>query len=62
METYSLLRQFADSWFLLAWVLFFVGVGVFALRPGSRAIHRDAAESIFRNETHPAPRQDMERK
>ena len=24
-------------------------------RPGSRRLHRDAAESIFRNETKPAP-------
>ena len=39
---------------LLTLVLFFVGSCLFALRPGSRPLHRDAAESIFRNETRPA--------
>lgn len=55
MDTYSFLRQFADSWVLLALTLVFVGVVLFAWRPGSRRLHRDAAESIFRNETKPAP-------
>ena len=39
---------------LLTLVLFFVGSCLFALRPASRPLHRDAAESIFRNETRPA--------
>lgn len=47
MDTYSLLRQFADSWMLLALTLIFVGVIVWAFRPGSRRLHQDAAESIF---------------
>ncbi|MES2970133.1 MAG: cbb3-type cytochrome c oxidase subunit 3 [Pseudomonadota bacterium] len=54
MDTYSLLRQFADSWALLVLTAVFVGVIVFVWRPGSRALHSDAAESIFRNETKPA--------
>lgn len=54
METYSLLRQFADSWMLLALTLIFVGVIVYALRPGSRKLHQDAAEVIFRHEDKPA--------
>ena len=54
METYSFLRGLADSWALLLLVLFFVGVILFVFRPGSRKTHRDAAESIFRNETRPA--------
>ncbi|MTH33235.1 CcoQ/FixQ family Cbb3-type cytochrome c oxidase assembly chaperone [Paracoccus limosus] len=53
MDRYTLLRELADSWVLLSLVLFFVGSCVFALRPGTRALHRDAAESIFRNETRP---------
>ncbi|CAM3143102.1 cytochrome c oxidase cbb3-type subunit 4 [Paracoccus aminovorans] len=53
MEKYSFLRELADSWVLLSLVLFFLGAIVFALRPGSRPLHRDAAESIFRNETSP---------
>jgi len=54
METYSLLREFADSWALLLLTGLFVGVVLWAYRPGSRAIHDDAAKSIFRNETKPA--------
>ena len=55
MDNYSILRQLADSWVLLVLTLFFLGVVVFAFRPGSRRVQRDAAESIFRNETKPAP-------
>lgn len=55
MDNYSILRQLADSWVLLVLTLFFVGVVLFAFRPGSRRVQRDAAESIFRNETKPAP-------
>ncbi len=55
MDTYSLLRQFADSWMLLAMTLFFLGVIVWAFRPGSRATHRDAGDIPFRNETTAAP-------
>lgn len=60
METYTFLRQLADSWVLLLLTLFFLGVLLFAWRPGSRAMHQDAAESIFRNEKHPAPSRKME--
>lgn len=54
METYSLLREFADSWMLLALTLVFLAVVFWAWRPGSRPVHEDAARSIFRNETKPA--------
>lgn len=54
METYSLLREFADSWMLLLLVMVFLGVLVWAWRPGSRKLHDDAAASIFRNELKPA--------
>ena len=53
MEIYSFLRELADSWVLLSLVLFFLGTVVFACRPGSRELHRDAAESIFRHEKGP---------
>lgn len=53
MDVYSFLRELADSWVLLALVLFFLGTIVFAFRPGSRGLHRDAAESIFRHEKGP---------
>ena len=55
MDRYSFLRELADSWVLLSLVLFFLGTVVFAFRPGSRVLHRDAAESIFRNEKSPQP-------
>ena len=58
METYSLLRQFADSWMLLAMTLFFLGVIVWAFRPGSTAEYRDTADIPFRDETNPAIRTD----
>lgn len=58
MDSYSFLRQLADSWVLLVLTLVFVGVVIFAFRPGSRRIQKDAAESIFRNETKPAPDPD----
>ncbi len=53
METYTALRAFADSWHLLFMTLFFVGVVVWAFRPGSRRIHDDTAASIFRNDDRP---------
>jgi cytochrome c oxidase cbb3-type subunit 4 len=54
METYSLLRQFADSWMLLALFLFFVGVIVWVYRPSRRRAHEEASMVIFRNERAPA--------
>lgn len=54
MDTYSFLRQFADSWMLLAMTLGFVGIVLYALRPGSKPLHDDAAAVIFRNEKRPA--------
>lgn len=54
MEIYSFLRELADSWGLLAMTAVFVAVCVYALRPGARALHSDAANSIFRNERAPA--------
>ena len=60
MDRYSFLRELADSWVLLLLGLFILGTIVFAIRPGSRPLHRDAAESIFRNETSPAPAGEKE--
>lgn len=54
METYTALRAFADSWHLLFMTLFFIGVIVWALRPGSRKVHDEVASSIFRNDERPA--------
>ena len=49
METYTFLRELADSWVLLALSLFFLGAIIWVFRPGSRKIHRDAADIPFRN-------------
>ena len=43
METYTMMRQFADSWGLLAMAIFFVGVVLFVFRPGTRTMADDAA-------------------
>ncbi|MDF0601070.1 cbb3-type cytochrome c oxidase subunit 3 [Psychromarinibacter sp. C21-152] len=61
MDTYSLLRQLADSWVLLVLFLFFIGVVVWAFRPGSRKTHRDTANIPFRHEDKPAPDDASER-
>ncbi len=50
MDTYSFLRELADSWALLILTLIFLGVIGWAYRPGSRALHDDAANVPFRNE------------
>ncbi len=54
MHMYEILRQFADSWVLLALTGVFLGVIVFAFRPGSRRGHDDAAAVIFRHDDAPA--------
>ncbi len=54
MDIYSLLREFADSWALLALFLFFLAVIVWAFRPGSRAMHDDISQIPFRHEDKPA--------
>ena len=43
MEIYTAMRQFADSWALLAMALFFVGAMIFVFRPGSKKLADEAA-------------------
>ncbi|MEM6904605.1 MAG: cbb3-type cytochrome c oxidase subunit 3 [Pseudomonadota bacterium] len=54
METYTWLRAFADSWFLIAMTLFFVGQILWTLRPGSRRKHADLASIPLRNDDFPS--------
>lgn len=54
MHMYEILRQFADSWVLLALTGVFLAVIFFAYRPGSRPTHDDAAMVIFRHDDAPA--------
>ncbi len=51
MDTYSLLREFADSWMLLAMFIFFVGVAIWAFLPSQANARQDASMIPFRNET-----------
>ena len=50
MDMYSLLRAIADSWVLLAMVLFYLGTILWAFRPGSRKTHDEIADIPLRNE------------
>ncbi|MBI6630341.1 CcoQ/FixQ family Cbb3-type cytochrome c oxidase assembly chaperone [Pontibaca salina] len=53
-ETYSVLRQFADSWMLLLLFVFFVGVVFWVFRPGSKKTYDDTANIPFRHEDKPS--------
>ena len=59
MDTYSLMREFADSWALLVLFALFIAVVVWAFRPGSRDIHKDTAAIPFRHEDRPAAGDDI---
>ena len=50
-DTYSFLRQLADSWVLLLMTLFYLGTILWAFRPGSRDVHDDIARIPLRNDT-----------
>ncbi|QPM91114.1 cbb3-type cytochrome c oxidase subunit 3 [Pseudooceanicola algae] len=54
MDTYSIFREFADSWMLLSLFMFFIGVFLWVMRPGSRQTYRETAGIPFRNESRPA--------
>ncbi|NNF23736.1 MAG: cbb3-type cytochrome c oxidase subunit 3 [Rhodobacteraceae bacterium] len=54
MDTYSILREIADSWVLLALFSFFIGVIVWAFRPGSWRVHRETADIPFKYDDLPA--------
>lgn len=45
METYTAMRHFADSWGLLAMLIFFVGAALFVMfRPGAKELAREASQ------------------
>ena len=60
METYTALRTFADMWHLLFMFLFFIGMVLFIFRPGSRKLHDESANMIFRNDDRPGGSSDDE--
>ncbi|GIT90815.1 hypothetical protein JANAI62_12700 [Jannaschia pagri] len=53
MDLYSILREFADSWALLALFSFFIGAAIFVFRPGSGPLHADAAQVPLRERATP---------
>lgn len=61
METYSLLREFADSWMLLFLFLFFVGVIFWVFRPNSTQQYKQTANIPFDYEDKPAPRAERQK-
>lgn len=58
MDTYSFMRQFADSWGMLFLFGVFIFVVLWAFRPGSRKVHDDIANIPFRNDDKPADAAD----
>ena len=53
MEQYTLLREFADSWALLALVAAFIAIIIYTFRRSSRKLHKDCADIPFRHESGP---------
>jgi len=60
METYSFLREFADSWMLLFLFAFFIGVVIWVFRPGSTKTYEDPSSIPFRHEDKPAESDDAD--
>ena len=50
MDTYTAMRNFADSWGLLCMALFVLGALLFAFRPGSRSRADEAARIPFKDD------------
>jgi len=51
METYTFLRELADSWVLVAMFAFLIGAYVWAFLPSQKHAREDASMIPFRNET-----------
>jgi len=47
---YTTMRQFADSWGLVAMMVFFIAVVFFVFRPGSKKVQDDAASIPFKED------------
>lgn len=50
MDTYSLMRQIADSWVLLAMFAYFIGAVIWAFLPSQHAARMDASMIPLRND------------
>jgi cytochrome c oxidase cbb3-type subunit 4 len=53
MDTYSLLRAFADSWMLLALFGFFVSAVLWVFRPGSTKTYNEISQIPLRDDVQP---------
>jgi len=51
METYTFLRELADSWVLVAMFAFLIGAYIWAFLPSQKHARKDASLIPFRNET-----------
>ncbi len=49
MDTYSLLREIADSWGLLAMFIFFLGAALWAFWPSQSEARREASMIPFKD-------------
>ncbi len=54
METYDTLRYFVSLASLVAMFVLFIGVVLFLFRPGSKKLHEETSNMIFRNDDRPA--------
>ena len=54
METYTFLRELADSWVLVAMFAFLIGTYIWAFLPSQKHARDDASQIPFRDE-NPAP-------
>ena len=61
METYDTLRYFISIASTVVMFALFVGVVLFLFRPGSRKVHEETSNMIFRNDDRPAPAGDTPR-
>ncbi|MEM9843450.1 MAG: cbb3-type cytochrome c oxidase subunit 3 [Pseudomonadota bacterium] len=50
-NTYTILREFAGSWMLIAMMMFYITACLWAISPRRRDANADAAQIPFRNET-----------
>lgn len=55
MDTYSLLRQIADSWVLVAMFAFFVGAGIWAFLPSQAGARKEASMIPLRDDIEEKP-------
>ena len=50
MDTYSFLRELADSWVLLAMVIFYITACLWSFRPSAHKANEEAAGIPLRND------------